>query len=545
MDSPSENSSSASRLSATVTARDLLRWLRAALARNPFYILSALLLLYSMRLLSTDSRIFSRETPQLLFNFSSFELYELLLAGTAIVLARRMIWYDSGLLVGVENMFVFIPFILVSQALLLSNGIAVGLCMAGSLLAAGRIACLKRGLPKANIPGALVVMGFLLLCLNVALPVWTRSLHHDASVVVWDQRGAILKAREWNWLMPAIMTMAFALPSCRPRTVNEDGALYTRRCFPLLALALWVAGTGAHLYCIGYVYGLPWSDGLAVPVAWVGAWVLWKRRNDLDFIPQKFERMIGAVLLGGPALVLLGAQFEEFGSMAKLAAASAVIYGGIAIFQRRLLPLHLAAVCVALAFGTANAHHARLAVGFLGAYCVFWTLFSARPAVGMLGGLVISCLVLGMLPAKALANAAINMGFVYVLLHSLRWQRGEIGRWCLGILWLGQGVIWTSMDAHGGAWGTCASGIAVLAVYFGARGLAGFWGPGVIPLVGAASAVIAPARNGILLLERTPVGVLILLGSFILFALGTIAAITKSRWLPQRPPMIGNPDAVG
>jgi len=159
-----------------VTAVDLTRWLRLLLARNPFYILSALLLLYSMRLLSGDSRVFSTETPQLLFNFASFQFYELLLAGTAIVLARRMVWYDSGLLVGVENMFVFVPFILVSQALLLSNSIAVAFCLAGCLLGAGRGLCLKRGLPKANLPAILLIFGGVLLCLNVALPIVTRLL---------------------------------------------------------------------------------------------------------------------------------------------------------------------------------------------------------------------------------------------------------------------------------------------------------------------------------------------------------------------------------
>src|SRR6187549_3544167 len=75
-----------------------LRWMKHLLARNPFYIISAALLLYSMRRLSFDSRILPSELSQLLFNLSSFQIYELLLAVTAIFLARRAIWYDSGLL---------------------------------------------------------------------------------------------------------------------------------------------------------------------------------------------------------------------------------------------------------------------------------------------------------------------------------------------------------------------------------------------------------------------------------------------------------------
>jgi hypothetical protein len=98
--SSTANSVSPPVISRPLTLREAARWSRIFLVRNPFYIVSAALLLLSMRLLSGDSRLFAGETPQLLFNFSSFQVYELLLAGTAILLARRRIWYDAGLLVG-------------------------------------------------------------------------------------------------------------------------------------------------------------------------------------------------------------------------------------------------------------------------------------------------------------------------------------------------------------------------------------------------------------------------------------------------------------
>jgi hypothetical protein len=134
------------------------RWTWIPLARNPFYIISAALLLWSMRRLSLDSRIFTGELPQLLFNFSSFQFYELLLAVTAIVLARRRIWYDSGLLIGLENLFICVPFLLVSQALLLQNWIAFALCLAGCGLALLRVGALKRWLTELNMPPSLLLM---------------------------------------------------------------------------------------------------------------------------------------------------------------------------------------------------------------------------------------------------------------------------------------------------------------------------------------------------------------------------------------------------
>ena len=47
----------------------------------------------------------------------------MLLVTTAIVLARRRIWYDSTLLVGLENLLVFVPFILISQAALIDQNV--------------------------------------------------------------------------------------------------------------------------------------------------------------------------------------------------------------------------------------------------------------------------------------------------------------------------------------------------------------------------------------------------------------------------------------
>src|SRR5687768_13028023 len=97
---------------------ETLKWI---FSRNPFYIFSAGLLLYAIYRLSIDPQMFATELGQLLFNFSSFQVYELLLVGTAIFLARRQIGYDSALLVSLETLFVFVPFILISQALLIEG----------------------------------------------------------------------------------------------------------------------------------------------------------------------------------------------------------------------------------------------------------------------------------------------------------------------------------------------------------------------------------------------------------------------------------------
>src|SRR4051794_11954237 len=79
--------------------QDPYQWLKWLLAQNPFYIASAIMLLYAMFRLSVDPKIFAEEVSQLFFNFSSFQVYEVMLAITALILVRRKILYDFSLLV--------------------------------------------------------------------------------------------------------------------------------------------------------------------------------------------------------------------------------------------------------------------------------------------------------------------------------------------------------------------------------------------------------------------------------------------------------------
>src|SRR6185369_3681959 len=110
-------------------------WGRRVLAGNPFYLVSAALLLFGINRLSVDPQLLKAEIAKLGFNFSALQLYELLVVGVAILLARRRVWYDSTLLVVVENLLVLVPFILITQAVLIGRGVAVTLCAAAALLA--------------------------------------------------------------------------------------------------------------------------------------------------------------------------------------------------------------------------------------------------------------------------------------------------------------------------------------------------------------------------------------------------------------------------
>src|SRR6476469_5282116 len=120
------------------TRQPLAYWLRRIFACNPFYILSAAVLLYGLYRVSADPHFLSSETGHLVFNFSSLQCYELLLVLTAIFLARRGIGYDSMLLAALENILILVPFILVSQAALIETGIVWALSITAGILAMSR-----------------------------------------------------------------------------------------------------------------------------------------------------------------------------------------------------------------------------------------------------------------------------------------------------------------------------------------------------------------------------------------------------------------------
>src|SRR5579872_34161 len=126
-----------------VPARPASYWIKKFLACNPFYLVSAALLLYGFYLVSSDANFPGREVYQLGFNFGSLQFYELLLVATAIFLARRRIWYDSVLLTSLENLLILVPFILISQAALINQQIVWIICLAGGLAALFRFWGLK------------------------------------------------------------------------------------------------------------------------------------------------------------------------------------------------------------------------------------------------------------------------------------------------------------------------------------------------------------------------------------------------------------------
>jgi hypothetical protein len=89
-------------------------------------------------------------------------------------------------------------------------------------------------------------------------------------------------------------------------------------------------------------------------------------------------------------------------------------------------------------------------------------------------------------------------------------------------------VIWVRDDTA--MWMPCIPGAIVLGAYLITQLLRGRWNLFILPAASIMTVLSGPGNALVLFLERAPAGLLAVIGSFLLFAFGTAAALTKHRW---------------
>ncbi len=516
--------------------------LRRFFACNPFYLVSAALLLYSFYLVSADPTFLPSEVGQLWFNLGSVQLYEILLVVTAIFLARRAVWYDSTLLVGLENLLVLVPFMLISQAALIDARMVWILCAAAGLLAVGRLSLLRRFISQLNFPSRLAWIGILVLGVNAVLPAIYRVLHESKFGTKPDW-GAAYETNQYVWwlLVPILCALIAVVPWSRSRA----GELWPQRHWlPLGLCCLWLAGTGVHLYCLGYVYDFALRPELLAPGVWTLAWVL--HLTVAKLVPNLKERWKHALWALPLIAILLGAPQREKAVLLVLAALNVSIFSWIYLRGRIPLALHFALISLVAVVGglpeewgrnlTAQFSRETFIAGAAVIYLLICIALTSDPKLGILGGLAASISVSISSQRPDSIHWAIQTGLVFLLLHSLRWRdSGQQGtavlRWLTAVAWVAHSLAWTHL--YGAGWMVCAIAILVLAVWLLFRWLRGEWGHLAILLGSLLVLLSAPGHVAAVQLESAPAGLLAVIGSFILFGLGTLGAITKHRWTSQ------------
>lgn len=515
-------------------------WAKRLLVCNPFYLVSAALLLYGLYRISVERTLFTEEISQLAFNLTSLEFYEVLLVITAIFLAARRIWYDSTLLVALENLLVFVPFILLSQVALISTHVIWVVCSVTAVIATTRFVGLKRYFRELNLPRGLLMIGAGLMAINIGLIAIYRIVGETKMGWVPDSgRDFVINQITWLAILPAALSLANFLPHAR-----ENGSLEPqRRWLPAGFFMLWIAATGVHLYCLNYVYNFAFHIEMMVPALWMLAWTAYRRAPDIFAWGSGAPQVTCAVVALFTPLVAASEDGTKI--FFALMALNAVIYGAMSLLHReRRFARHLLFASVVLMVcglpkewisvltpALERAHYIRAGIAV---YLMLYTGLSRNPRLGIFGAVT---LMIGILSAFSGYNGAfhwaVQSGLVFLLLHSLRWEDTQHPgarnlRNTAASVWAMHAFVWMGNGGH--MWMPCALSSVLLGAYLVMRLLRGRWDLIILPAASLVTILSGPGISFVRHVQSAPAGLLAVVGSFLLFALGTGAALTKNHW---------------
>ncbi len=527
--------------------KPLRYWLKKLFACNPFYLGSAALLLYGCYRVLIDAPFLDLELSRLWFSYSSVSLYELLLVVTAIFLARRQLTYDSTLLFSVENLLVFVPFMLISQAAFIDLPMARAMSLAAAVLAVVRFRALKRCV--LDLPGRLFGAVLILLILNMALPLLYRHFGNTKIGIHLDSGPAyVMNEATWLLILPLTLALANFLPwAGRPERRQ-------RHWLPAGLFALWFAATVTHVYCLDYIYEFDLRPELFAPGLWVFTWTF------LLYLPTGSAFWIrglrtGAIILPllSPLLAAQGIQHTYLILAALNIVAYAIVYtvGSNRDIHRHLLFAALLMFAAGLPLRWVNAvvPHINISdcvIGGIIAYIILLIVCSRNPRLGVLGGFLLGWTLTSVLSSRPDdLYWAFQGGFIFILLHSLRWEDAKHSgaksvRHVMSVLWVAETFVWMSVGS-GSAWMPCLPGVPVLVVYAIAQIRASQW---QYPGIPAAAILVILSGPGIVAANHIfslPAGLLAVIGSFLLFGLGTAAALTRSYWHKSEPALPSGP----
>jgi hypothetical protein len=519
------------------SARPFSWWFRKLFACNPFYLVSAALLLYGCYRVSIDAPFFNRETARLLFTFSSVQAYEILLVLVGIFLAGRRLWYDSTLLVGLENLLVFVPFILISQAALTDAHMTAAMCAVGVTLAILRFGSLKKYFTGLNLPGRLLGAGFILLAVNVALPLIYLHIQ-QTKYGTYLEYGPAYEMNERIWLL--VLPVLFALANVLPRAEAKGDLLPQHRWLPTGLFSLWIIVTCVHLYALDYVFEYYIRSELCAPAAWVLAWTIFLR-CPANLVRLKYALMFPALLTPLVAASPGGAKILLVLNGLNIAA-----YGAVILLNRsNRFALHLAYASALLLVASLPdnwmqfiypglAQSPCVAAGLV-AYLVLWTAWQRNPKLAVVGSIILGYGLAAVLDGRDWGiHVALQGTFVFLLLHSLRWNEKEHPdagrvRMLIGVAWAIASFVWVNTDA-GKFWMPLVPGAMVLAIYCLCLPCRGIWRLFVVPTTALIVMSSGPCSATISGVFSMPIGLLAVSASFLFLGVGTLTALTRHLW---------------
>ncbi len=297
-----------------------------------------------------------------------------------------------------------------------------------------------------------------------------------------------------------------------------------------------------HLYSLRYIYDFALRPDLVAPALWTLCWVIWWRLSrELPNLKPVWRDALSALPLLATLFATPQPQKAVFLALTGL---NVALYGVIYRRYRSRVTLHLALISLVALLGglpenwgqilTAHFTREKFLAGAVALYVLACASLVRNPKLGILGAMVAAGLVGAWTqPRPDTFHWAAQASLVYLLLHSLRWVDAEeqgavVVRWLAGFGWVLHSLMWAHLD--GGGWRAFAFAAVVLAVLLARRFWRHTWGPTAVLLAAVLVLLAEPSHLAAAQLKAAPAGLLAVLGSFLLFGLGTLGAATKHRW---------------
>jgi hypothetical protein len=235
---------------------------RAISDRNPFYLLSAVCMLFGCVALTNSSSWVSIRLQRLLILTATLNFYELLLIGLALFLiARRGLRRDGAILLILEAFFLVDVTFLNSE--IFSADLKIGLAANGILLAIAlfKVAAIFRGLGISLASGAFAVTMIELAMLFTLPGVYKLiSLDHNGGL------PAMVIYASW-WAVGLLPVLATLLLGDRPwfNEVQRENYRRNRRLI-LMLMVLPVVSLLAHICTSNWIYKVRWYPANVSPL---------------------------------------------------------------------------------------------------------------------------------------------------------------------------------------------------------------------------------------------------------------------------------------
>jgi len=389
---------------------------------------------------------------------------------------------------------------------------------------------MRRCYPQFNLPRRALLLGAALLLFNATLPViFPAAVEQD--VENWRTPNLFL----WCVVLPAMVAGANLLP----RPTRYGGSNPERHWLPLFNYALWVTATGAHLWSLSHISGLPFQLEWLGPAALVAAWTMYGRLEDCLIMPGlNWRRIILAIAFAAPLISYSDPHLFELLVMANALGFGAMLMHGCKIpaFARELIILSVPLLALGLSQEAGRilmpyfTRASGLAVS-LSTLLVIYGMRWFRPSTGCAGAVGITILVAFVWPGAS-PHAYLQTTVLFLLTQSLAWRPqaggGAFIRLAAALAWVLNAVNWLHdyprwQPAAGVTFSALLLLTAWLAIWYASKERP--------PIIVASSAVAVSlcAPTG-WLWKTGSAGAVALAASLLLFGFGFAVAWSRHHW---------------